>query len=95
MCKTCVDQCEVCPVCRSEKTWTKHEILMYASDMEFEHWRNVNLYFSVYKYLSELMKSNEYTEEELLSKFVELEQGVLLPIDILPYNYSIDLLDGN
>lgn len=93
MCKACVDQCEICPICRSLKVWTKHEIMMYASDMEFEQFKTVNLYFAVYKYLTDHMRSNKFSEEDMLSKLVELDQEVLLPIDILPYEYNIELID--
>jgi len=94
MCKPCVDKCEICPICRSIKQWSDHEIILYTSDMEFEKWRTINLYFSAYKYLFDLIKSKHHTVEEMLSILVELEEEVLLPIDILPDNYSIELMDG-
>ena len=94
MCISCVDLCDFCPVCRSVKTWTQQEIIMYASDIEFDKWKTVNLYFAVYKYLTDHIKSNKFSEEDLLSKLVELDQEVLLPIDILPYEYNIELIDS-
>jgi len=70
-------------------------MLMYVGDLEFEHWKDINMYFGAYKYLSEklLEHINQRNIYAWASKLTELEQNVIEPIDVLPYDYTLIMLE--